>query len=184
MSKEQCDLREDFEKKRGYWHAFWEDFLRLSPEFFGAYVEYSSVPWTHEGVNGVLEPKVKELIYCAFDSAAPHLYTSLLSSHHLRFHHLLATAFLPIFSNGNINSTSRKLSNTCHNPVHHRAIIRTHHTLQAPKAVIARKINQVDDPTVDESRRTISFWILRLVLCTVVCLYLARATSHVRYCVP
>jgi alkylhydroperoxidase/carboxymuconolactone decarboxylase family protein YurZ len=58
MSKEQWELKEDFEKKRGYWHAFWEDFLRLSPEFFGAYVEFSSVPWINKGGNGVLEPKV------------------------------------------------------------------------------------------------------------------------------
>jgi len=58
MGKEQWDLREEFEKKRGYWHAFWEDFLRLSPEFFGAYVEFSTVPWTNEGGSGVLEPKV------------------------------------------------------------------------------------------------------------------------------
>ena len=59
MSKEQWELKEDFEKKRGYWHAFWEDFLRLSPELFGAYVEFSSVPWTNEGGKGVLEPKVR-----------------------------------------------------------------------------------------------------------------------------
>ncbi|KAL1610120.1 hypothetical protein SLS60_001785 [Paraconiothyrium brasiliense] len=58
MSKEQWDLKEEFEKKRGYWHGFWEDFLRLSPDFFGAYVEFSSVPWVNEGGKGVLEPKV------------------------------------------------------------------------------------------------------------------------------
>ncbi|KAF2186215.1 Metallo-hydrolase/oxidoreductase [Zopfia rhizophila CBS 207.26] len=81
MSKEQWELKEDFEKKRGYWHAFWEDFLRLSPEFFGAYVEFSSVPWTNEGGQGVLEPKVKELIYCAFDAAATHLYQPGLKLH-------------------------------------------------------------------------------------------------------
>jgi alkylhydroperoxidase/carboxymuconolactone decarboxylase family protein YurZ len=62
MSKEQWALKEEFEDKRGYWHAFWEDFLRLSPEFFGAYVEFSSVPWTNEGGNGVLEPKVFHLL--------------------------------------------------------------------------------------------------------------------------
>ncbi|KAF2119448.1 AhpD-like protein [Lophiotrema nucula] len=81
MSKEQWAFKEDFEKKRGYWHAFWEDFLRLSPEFFGAYVEFSSVPWTNEGGKGVLEPKVKELIYCAFDAAATHLYKPGLKLH-------------------------------------------------------------------------------------------------------
>ncbi|KAF1972733.1 hypothetical protein BU23DRAFT_467360 [Bimuria novae-zelandiae CBS 107.79] len=81
MDKEQWSLKEEFEKKRGYWHAFWEDFLRLSPEFFGAYVEFSSVPWTNEGGAGVLEPKVKELIYCAFDCAATHLYKPGLKLH-------------------------------------------------------------------------------------------------------
>jgi len=126
MSKEQWDMKDEFERKRGYWHAFWEDFLRLSPEFFGAYTEFSSVPWT----QGVLEPKVgfvflllyyfpipclsslfyicsfyhflpfgyasllprythmsnpqpqvKELIYCAFDASATHLYQPGLKLH-------------------------------------------------------------------------------------------------------
>ncbi|KAK3214664.1 hypothetical protein GRF29_19g955653 [Pseudopithomyces chartarum] len=81
MDKEQWELKEDFEKKRGYWHSFWEDFLRMSPEFFAAYVEFSSVPWTNEGGSGALEPKVKELIYCAFDSAATHLYKPGLKLH-------------------------------------------------------------------------------------------------------
>ncbi|KAF2010785.1 AhpD-like protein [Aaosphaeria arxii CBS 175.79] len=78
MSEEQWGLRREFEAKRGYWHAFWEDFLRLSPEFFGAYVEFSGVPW---GEEGVLEPKVKELVYCAFDAAATHLYQPGLKLH-------------------------------------------------------------------------------------------------------
>lgn len=47
-----------------YWHKFWEDFLHLDPEFFEAYLEFSSVPWTKsargEGSSGgVLEPKVR-----------------------------------------------------------------------------------------------------------------------------
>jgi hypothetical protein len=63
MTKEQWELKEEFEKKRGYWHSFWEDFLRLSPEFFAAYVEFSSVPWTNEGGGGVLEPKVVSISF-------------------------------------------------------------------------------------------------------------------------
>jgi len=56
-------LREKFTEKRGYWHTFWEDFLRLDPEFFGAYLEFSTVPWVKDvkgdGTGGgVLEPKV------------------------------------------------------------------------------------------------------------------------------
>ena len=60
----QEKLKEEFTKKRGYWHTFWEDFLRLDPDFFGAYLDFSSVPWVKdvdgsgsEG-RGALEPKV------------------------------------------------------------------------------------------------------------------------------
>ncbi|RYP08652.1 hypothetical protein DL764_001780 [Monosporascus ibericus] len=79
-------LKVDFTEKRGYWHRFWEDFLRLDPEFFEAYLEFSSVPWvkdvdgTGKG-KGVLEPKMKELVYCAFDCAATHLYVPGLKLH-------------------------------------------------------------------------------------------------------
>jgi len=76
----------------------------LDPEFFEAYTEFSSVPWTRkiDGVSGhpgALAPQVrvltiyppfiishdvsqdKELIYCAFDAAATHLYVSGLKAH-------------------------------------------------------------------------------------------------------
>jgi alkylhydroperoxidase/carboxymuconolactone decarboxylase family protein YurZ len=62
--EKQEELKKEFTEKRGYWHTFWEDFLRLDPEFFGAYLEFSSVPWTKdvEGAGfkgrGALEPKV------------------------------------------------------------------------------------------------------------------------------
>ncbi len=51
--------------------------MELDPELFEAYVEFSSVPWR----TGVLEPKVKELMYCAFDAAATHLYVPGLKLH-------------------------------------------------------------------------------------------------------
>lgn len=57
-------LKKEFTEKRGYWHTFWEDFLRLDPEFFGAYLEFSGVPWSKDVKGskypgkGVLEPKV------------------------------------------------------------------------------------------------------------------------------
>jgi hypothetical protein len=54
MSKEHWELEAEFEKKMGYWHSF----LRLSPDFFGVYIEFSSMPWTSEVGNGVLELKV------------------------------------------------------------------------------------------------------------------------------
>lgn len=64
LDQRREDLKKDFTEKRGYWHEFWEDFLRLDPEFFEAYSEFSSVPWVKDaagagnGKGGVLEPKV------------------------------------------------------------------------------------------------------------------------------
>jgi alkylhydroperoxidase/carboxymuconolactone decarboxylase family protein YurZ len=70
-------LKASFIENRGYWHPSWEGLLELDPEMFETYVEFSSVPWR----TGVLEPKVKELMYCAFDAAATHLYVPGLKLH-------------------------------------------------------------------------------------------------------
>ena len=70
-------LKAEFTANRGYWHEFWDGLLELDPELFEAYVEFSSVPWK----TGVLEPKVKEFVYIAFDAAATHLYVPGLKLH-------------------------------------------------------------------------------------------------------
>lgn len=70
-------LKADFITKRGYWHASWEPLLQLDPGFFEAYLNFSSLPW----LKGVLKPKVKELVYCAFDAATTHLYAPGLKVH-------------------------------------------------------------------------------------------------------
>lgn len=77
LDARQQQLKADFTAARGYWHPFWDDLLELDPDFFEAYTEFSSVPWT----RGVLEPKVKELIYTAFDASATHLYVPGLRQH-------------------------------------------------------------------------------------------------------
>ena len=77
MSEHQQQLKADFEEKRGYWHQFWNEVLLLDPDFFEAYTSFSSVPW----VSGTLEPKIKELIYTAFDVSATHLYEPGLRLH-------------------------------------------------------------------------------------------------------
>ncbi len=77
LDERRAALKADFEAKRGYWHGFWDGLLELDPDFFEAYVEFSSQPWT----NGVLEPKVKELIYTAFDASATHMYIPGLRQH-------------------------------------------------------------------------------------------------------
>lgn len=81
-------LKDEFIASRGYWHVFWDDFLKLDPEFFEGYTAYSSSPWK----TGSLEPKYKELIYCAFDCAATHLYRPGLRVHMQNALRLGATA--------------------------------------------------------------------------------------------
>jgi alkylhydroperoxidase/carboxymuconolactone decarboxylase family protein YurZ len=70
-------LKAEFMENRGYWHPFWDEMLELDPEMFEAYVAFSSVPWK----TGTLTPRVKELIYIAFDCAATHLYVKGLKLH-------------------------------------------------------------------------------------------------------
>ena len=77
LDAHQQQLKADFETNRGYWSPIWDGVLKLSPDFFEAYLAYSSVPWQH----GVLDPKIKELIYCAFDCSATHLWLPGLKLH-------------------------------------------------------------------------------------------------------
>ena len=77
LSERQLAIKADFERNRGYWNSFWDDVLVLDPDFFEAYTQFSSVPWK----SGPLEPKVKELIYTAFDVAATHMFAPGLRQH-------------------------------------------------------------------------------------------------------
>lgn len=77
LDERQEQLKARFIENRGYWHSFWDGLLELDPDLFEAYVEFSSVPWT----TGTLEPKIKELVYCAFDVSATHLYVPGLKLH-------------------------------------------------------------------------------------------------------
>ncbi len=77
LTDRQAAIKADFEAKRGYWNPFWDGFLELDEDFFEAYTAFSSLPWT----QGVLEPKVKELIYTAFDCSATHMYVPGLKQH-------------------------------------------------------------------------------------------------------
>jgi alkylhydroperoxidase/carboxymuconolactone decarboxylase family protein YurZ len=66
----QVQLKEQFVEDRGYWVAHWGAILQFAPEYFGAYLEFSSVPW----LQGTLEPKLREFIYVAIDASTTHLY--------------------------------------------------------------------------------------------------------------
>lgn len=77
LSPARQELKRSFIDNRGYWNAFWDGLLGLSPEFFEAYLNFSSVPWK----TGTLLPKYKELIYIAIDIATTHLYEPGLRVH-------------------------------------------------------------------------------------------------------
>jgi alkylhydroperoxidase/carboxymuconolactone decarboxylase family protein YurZ len=77
LSARQEEIKAEFAARRGYWNEFWDGLLRLDPEFFAAYTAFSSWPWE----AGVLRPKVKELIYVAFDVSATHLFEPGLRQH-------------------------------------------------------------------------------------------------------
>jgi alkylhydroperoxidase/carboxymuconolactone decarboxylase family protein YurZ len=76
-SRRQVELQEEFTRSRGYWNPTWDAVLELDPDFFEAYTDFSSLPWR----SGVLEPKVKEFMYIAFDASATHLYEVGLRLH-------------------------------------------------------------------------------------------------------
>lgn len=77
LTERQQRLKQSFEQRRGFWHEDFEQLLRLDPELFEAYGEYSGLPWT----DGVLEPKVREFVYIAFDVAATHLHRPGIEQH-------------------------------------------------------------------------------------------------------
>lgn len=69
-SEHRKALKEKFIAERGYWAEVWDSVLEMDERFFEAYLNFSAVPWR----NGVLEPKIKELIYIAIDASTTHLY--------------------------------------------------------------------------------------------------------------
>lgn len=71
LTARQKELKERFIKDRGYWsETIWDHVLKIDPDFFEAYLNFSSIPWR----KGVLPPKIKELIYIAVDASTTHLY--------------------------------------------------------------------------------------------------------------
>lgn len=77
MSDRRKDLKDRFVNARGYWSELWDGVLELDPDYFEAYLEFSSVPWR----SGPLEPKVKELVYIAIDASTTHLYVPGIRIH-------------------------------------------------------------------------------------------------------
>lgn len=70
LSERERELEARFRADRGYWAPHWGSILRMAPEYFEAYLDFSSVPWLY----GSLEPKLREFIYVAIDVSTTHLY--------------------------------------------------------------------------------------------------------------
>jgi alkylhydroperoxidase/carboxymuconolactone decarboxylase family protein YurZ len=77
LTDREAEIKAEFVDKRGYWNAFWDGLLRLDAEFFAAYTAFSAHPWEH----GTLDPKLREMVYIAFDTAATHMYGPGLRQH-------------------------------------------------------------------------------------------------------
>lgn len=77
LSERQEAIRTEYTAVRGYWRDFLDPTLRQAPEFLETYLEFSGAPWR----VGVLEPKVREFIYLAFDTSATHLHMAGLRVH-------------------------------------------------------------------------------------------------------
>ena len=78
LDERQKLLKQKFTEERGYWNEkLLGQLLRLDPNFFEAYWNFSSIPWR----NGALSPKVKEFIYIAIDASTTHLFEPGLRLH-------------------------------------------------------------------------------------------------------
>lgn len=77
LTDQQRHIRDEYQRTRGYWRDFLNHTLELAPDFLSAYLQFSGAPWT----VGVLEPKVREFIYLAFDTSPTHLHLTGLKIH-------------------------------------------------------------------------------------------------------
>ena len=94
MDERRRELKDEFVRKRGYWHETWDQVLELDPDFFEAYTHFSAVPFRRReesegeanpadgpGTGTGLSAKVKEFVYIAIDCATTHLYVPGLKLH-------------------------------------------------------------------------------------------------------
>lgn len=70
-------LKETVQRRRGYWHAFHQGLLDLSPAYLQAYLDFHEPPFT----AGRLGEKLCEFIYIAVDAAVSHLFTAGVEMH-------------------------------------------------------------------------------------------------------
>ncbi|KAG9571395.1 hypothetical protein KCU71_g205, partial [Aureobasidium melanogenum] len=70
LDDERSRIKDEFVARRGFWPPTFDILLELDPQFFEQYADFSSF----SSRTGVLEPKYREVVICAFDAATTHLY--------------------------------------------------------------------------------------------------------------
>lgn len=70
-------LKRAWQERRGFWSEARFERMAVDPGHFEAYLDASAYPWEH----GVLDPKLKELVYVAIDSSPTHLFETGLALH-------------------------------------------------------------------------------------------------------
>lgn len=77
LTKRQQEIRDSFEKARGWWGAPWDTVLEIDPDFVAAYLDMYLVP----SRKSHLSPKFRELCYISINAAATHLYVPGILPH-------------------------------------------------------------------------------------------------------
>ena len=73
----QRRIKEQYERKRGYWAPHWDDLLKVDPEFLERYLDLSGHPMR----DGPLDEKTKELVFVAADASCTTLYRPGIRQH-------------------------------------------------------------------------------------------------------
>ncbi|MEJ1229735.1 MAG: carboxymuconolactone decarboxylase family protein [Galbitalea sp.] len=77
LNARQKEIKEAFEKARGWWGTPWDTVLEIDPEFVAAYLGMYEVPWK----KSHLTPKFRELCYISVNAAATHLHVPGILPH-------------------------------------------------------------------------------------------------------
>lgn len=78
-TEQQEALKADFMERRGSWSPLWDSLVKVDPDFFVAYTDFSGAPWDHE--QDGLSPKMREFVYVAIDSCTNHLMVPGIRAH-------------------------------------------------------------------------------------------------------
>jgi alkylhydroperoxidase/carboxymuconolactone decarboxylase family protein YurZ len=72
LTPRQQTLKDSWVSKRGFWPESFDGLLAGDPDYFEAASDLQNAP-----IDGVLEPKVRELIFVAIDASTTHMYANV-----------------------------------------------------------------------------------------------------------